>query len=704
MENNSLLDELFNRISLLKQEQENLNKEISLINKEISKQQLLQYEKFWSKKETEEEKNQLNTQMEKLKEISQKLSKIIENNISKIKITYKPFESSLKPIYISGDFNDWSMIEMNNEKENDIYSIELDLQKGFNYLYCFYSNGNKLVDYNQPLFENNEGVNNIINLPNENGKNERFNYKNNNNNNKKLISIKTNEKDFISLFFSYNKTLNFIKNSINFKKFKYEKEIKKKLYESESISNYFSDNFLKNIDSKFIGRIIVYNYNNYQLKSINIKEKNFRALRLFDSNGIACNYKIHETIKFYQNIPIDSLFINSYFLSQNESEKIMKEYENSKNILKIYYQIQNDPDNRLEKIVIPYKVIPDNIEIAQYDIKVNNNQIKEIIHRESNVFVKFESFLIGEMGNNIGLISSSIIKVYTTLYNKNILNILHLHLNDTSQEITIDSEFLEKNDNILEHKVSSRDAMGKLLTYKLLFKDYKLIKIYYFVNDNYIDEPNFEEIRFNPNGIVKILNGDYKNYFGKIKQFPLGMLARKDKNNNNDDDNLDIKKMKSFGYPKIGICKERSLEELPGFLSIEVMFLPGNNIEELKEYISISIPCCHLYPLSAKEQIKFEKSLIMRNEIEKIEESNNINNYVEKAKIFEEFLNDEKKLEEKNIDDIKQILTNIEEFNNIQKNLLNEEMQNDIEYIKNIFEKLRPLLVQRMRILNFNKK
>jgi hypothetical protein len=111
-----------------------------------------------------------------------------------------------------------------------------------------------------------------------------------------------------------------------------------------------------------------------------------------------------------------------------------------------------------------------------------------------------------------------------------------------------------------------------------------------------------------------------------------------------------------------------------------------------------------LYPLSAKEQIKFEKSLIMRNEIEKIEESNNINNYVEKAKIFEEFLNDEKKLEEKNIDDIKQILTNIEEFNNIQKNLLNEEMQNDIEYIKNIFEKLRPLLVQRMRILNFNKK
>ena len=701
MENNNLLDELFNRISLLKQEQENLNKEISLINKEISNQQLLQYEKFWSKKETNEEKKELNEQIEKLKEFSEKLSKTIEKNISKIKIIYKPFDSSLKPVYISGDFNDWSMIEMNNEKE-DTYSIELDLEKGFNYLYCFYSNGNKLVDYDQPLFENNEGVNNIINLPNEKGKNERYNYKNNNKE-KKLISLKTNEKDFVSLFFNYNKILNSLKNSIIFKKTKYEKEIKKKLYESESISLYFSEPFLKTIDSKFIGRIIVYNNIYYQLKSINIREKFFRALRLYDSNGIACNYQLHETIKFYLNIPIDSLFINSYFLSQTESEKIMKEFENSKSILKLYYQIQNVPENRLEKIVIPYKVIPDNIEIAQYDIKVNNNQIKEIIHRESNIFVKFESFLIGEMGNNIGLVASSTIKVYTTLYNKDILNILHLHLNDTSQEITIDSEFLEKNDNIIEHKHTSRDAMGKLLTYKLLFKEYKLIKIYYFVNDNYIDEPNFEEIRFNPNGIVKILNGEYKDYFGKIKQFPLGMLARKNIDKNNDD-NLEIKKMKSFGYPKIGICKERSLEELPGFLSIEVMFLPGHNIQELKEYISISIPCCDLYPLSAKEQIKFEKNLIMKNEIEKIEETDNINKYLEKAKIFEELVKDEKKLEEKNIDDIKEILKDIEDFNNIQRDLVNEEMKNDIEYIKTMFEKLRPLLVQRMRILSFNKK
>ncbi len=688
MENNNLLDELFNRISLLKQEQENLNKEISLINKEISNQQLLQYEKFWSKKETNEEKKELNEQIEKLKEFSEKLSKTIENNISKIKIIYKPFDSSLKPVYISGDFNDWSMIEMNNEKE-DTYSIELDLEKGFNYLYCFYSNGNKLVDYDQPLFENNEGVNNIINLPNEKGKNERYNYKNNNKE-KKLISLKTNEKDFVSLFFNYNKILNSLKNSIIFKKTKYEKEIKKKLYESESISLYFSEPFLKTIDSKFIGRIIVYNNIYYQLKSINIREKFFRALRLYDSNGIACNYQLHETIKFYLNIPIDSLFINSYFLSQTESEKIMKEFENSKSILKLYYQIQNVPENRLEKIVIPYKVIPDNIEIAQYDIKVNNNQIKEIIHRESNIFVKFESFLIGEMGNNIGLVASSTIKVYTTLYNKDILNILHLHLNDTSQEITIDSEFLEKNDNILNHKIFTTDITGRRLTYKLIFQKNKLIKIYYCMSIDYIDEPPFQEITFPINSYVKISKGEFKNYYGKIKEFPIGMLVRKD------NEETELKKMRSFGEKKEGYCGDRHLDGLPGFVLVEIMFYPGSEIKELKDYIKRSLPVCHLIPLTPAEGNKFEKSIIIQSNKEVM----NMYNF---AKDLEKYLNDQKLLDEFDLNKTKEILTLAENINNDFTNL-DDDLVDKIKFACDIKEKIVPILRRKISLFVLSSK
>ena len=108
--------------------------------------------------------------------------------------------------------------------------------------------------------------------------------------------------------------------------------------------------------------------------------------------------------------------------------------------------------------------------------------------------------------------------------------------------------------------------------------------------------------------------------------------------------------------------------------------------------------------MTAKEQVKFEKNIIIKNEREKIEEETTINDYLEKSKIFEELLKNEKKLEEKNIDEIKDILKTVEEFNNIHSDLVKEEMEKDIEFIKTIFEQLKPKLFQRIRILNFNKK
>ena len=184
----------------------------------------------------------------------------------------------------------------------------------------------------------------------------------------------------------------------------------------------------------------------------------------------------------------------------------------------------------------------------------------------------FESVNVGD-GQKAGLVANDPIKVYTTLYNKDILNILHIHLNDTSQEITIDSEFLENNENILNHKIFTTDVSGRRLTYKLIFKQYKLIKIYYCMSIDFIDEPPFQEIKFSPNGYVKIAKGEFKNYYGKIKQFPIGMLARKD------NEETELKKMKSFGEKKEGYCGDRHLDGLTGFVSIEIKFYPGDEIK-----------------------------------------------------------------------------------------------------------------------------
>lgn len=74
-----------------------------------------------------------------------------------------------------------------------------------------------------------------------------------------------------------------------------------------------------------------------------------------------------------------------------------------------------------------------------------------------------------------GLVSNSVLKVYTSMYNKDIVNIIHIHLNDTSEEISVDSLFLEKSEMVTDHKNFALDAQGKKLNYKFLFRDFQVL-------------------------------------------------------------------------------------------------------------------------------------------------------------------------------------------------------------------------------------
>ena len=304
----------------------------------------------------------------------------------------------------------------------------------------------------------------------------------------------------------------------------------------------------------------------------------------------------------------------------------------------------------------------------------------------------FDQVLIGDGKSTTGFVSSSSIKVYTTLYSKDILNILHIHLNDTSQEITIDSDFLEKDEPVINHKVFTVDAMGKRLTYKLIFKDYKLTNIFYSVSNDYIDEPPFEEIRITPNNYVKILKGEYKNYYGQVKDFPIGMLARKDK------DLGDLKRMSSSGFQKEGYCPDRHLEELPGFVSVQILFTSGSPPQQIKEPINISIPVCFLLPLSPEEQVKFEKSVIIQQEMEIEEANQNIEDIFKKCEVYESYIKNDSLLEEKSMDEIKGILNEVEKIDieELGKNA-SDEFKDKLEFIKGIKEQINPILIQKIR-------
>jgi hypothetical protein len=268
-----------------------------------------------------------------------------------------------------------------------------------------------------------------------------------------------------------------------------------------------------------------------------------------------------------------------------------------------------------------------------------------------------------------------------------------MHLNDTSKDITIDSEFLEKKDNILNHKVFTVDASGKRLTYKLIFKDYKLIKVYYSVSNDFIDEPPFQEIRLNPNHFVKVINGDYQNYYGQVKDYPIGMLARKDKGAE------EIKRMISSGFKKEGYCSDRHLQELPGFISVEILF-EGNNSNPVKlsEPIDVDIPVCFLKPLSPEEQIKFEKNVIIQQEMEIEEANKEIDEIFSKFQDYEGYAKNDALLEEKTMDEIKGILADLENVNveELEQNS-SDENRDKIEFIKGIKNQVQPVLMQKIR-------
>ena len=483
------------------------------------------------------------------------------------------------------------------------------------------------------------------------------------------------------------------KKRINAEKYKALDKLDKNINIKQEIDPKFNT-LIDEFEKRFKNRIIISRNVNYKIKYFDRKDKNIKAMMLYDSNGIKVDEKANERMKLFSSIELKDLFETYYIASEEESKRIINDYNNDKKkFLKILYQLQSDKYYPSEKDIIPYRIEPSYIDINDYNLTIKSNNLALVENKENKLLVTFDSLLIGDNKGTTGLVSSSSIKVYTTLYSKDILNILHIHLNDTSQEITIDSEFLEKDENVLNHKVFLEDVTGKKLTYKLIFKDYKLMKIFYNMSIDYIDEPPFEEIRIKPNNFVKIIKGEYKNYYGQVKDFPIGMLARKDK------DLSDLKKMTSSGFKKEGYCPDRHLEELPGFVSVVILFEGGIQPKKIKETKNISIPVCFLIPLTPEEQIKFEKSIILEKEMEIEEAINDIEKWFKICEEYEKYVKDDKLLEELSLEEIKNIKDEVEKIdeNNLGKNVDKDEYKDKIEFIKKIKEQITPILIQKIR-------
>lgn len=654
-------------------------------------------------------------------------------NIKKIQIVYIPLEGSKRDIYIKGDFNNWNMEKMIYSSSEGLYLYDAYLLNEYKYFYSFDCEGTMLCDFSNDLVVNpktNE-LNNIITSSESSIKSEYFPFEkyddlykmtikykeieNKINNNLEEVIAKE-EEEVIKKIALFSKDYSKYVSCFNFEK---EKILQKTKNEYDSLYKSIYESLYQakeDVLKVFIERIVnIYDHINYLIKDIDLKKKGFIVFPLNDKNGIKTNINLENS--YFNCIEFTKILQYGVIYSKDESEKIIKIHnENTSSVLKIIYNkikfdniynsksVINKNNIASDQEVVPYKILPEGTDINDYNLIIDNNLIiTSIKTRDTGIPVVFEAIEIKNKKsktNFSGLVGNSILKIYTNMYSKDIVNVLHIHLNDTSQEISVDSVSLNNNDNVSEHRVFKKDFTGKELDYKLIFINNKLNKIFYNLSENYIDDLLFEEIRLTQGSYVRIQSYEhskYNGFYSKIVSLQTGMLVRK----SDAEENSQLERMRSSDIKTVVSCKERHLEELPGYISIVILFDKEKKI--LEDQIKLNLPVCEIYIISLKEQIELEKVLVK----EQIEEEARLQNELDELYVkFEEIRKFENKDEQKKIKSSEEVRKHLDLLEGNYEKFNKLSLSYDIDKLKIIKEisiKLSPIMYSLLRVFSFGK-
>lgn len=143
------------------------------------------------------------------------------------------------------------------------------------------------------------------------------------------------------------------------------------------------------------------------------------------------------------------------------------------------------------------------------------------------------------------------------------LNIIHVHLNDMSEEVTIDVAYMDEGQSLKEFEEFDVDISGQTLRYKIIAKNMKIFTILYNTGKG-VEEIPFEEIRINKNDFVSITKSELSSepLFAQIQHVPICMISTPNK------DKLSGLLQDRVKNNMIGFCIGRSFERLPGFIDL----------------------------------------------------------------------------------------------------------------------------------------
>ena len=183
--------------------------------------------------------------------------------------------------------------------------------------------------------------------------------------------------------------------------------------------------------------------------------------------------------------------------------------------------------------LVPIDIKPRKLTFDEYDIKCSDDgkTITEVINKTMGQ-VEFTAIQVDiDQGSSVGMSLS----IYTNLVKKvhadvevELLNVLHIHFNNTNDDISIDSVYMDEGQTKNDHMEFANDVHGFPLRYKVLINNMAVNTILY-NNGQCIEEIPFEEIRMEIGDKVTVNKHSLSQVplFGEIVGFPNAMISSK---------------------------------------------------------------------------------------------------------------------------------------------------------------------------------
>mmetsp|Transcript_10708 Transcript_10708/g.20830 ORF Transcript_10708/g.20830 Transcript_10708/m.20830 type:complete len:586 (-) Transcript_10708:69-1826(-) len=305
--------------------------------------------------------------------------------------------------------------------------------------------------------------------------------------------------------------------------------------------------------------------------------------KLLDKNGI----RLKEPVNFSK--PLNELAGMSILDHDSATEFWNTLESNPEHIFVVSYQLIHVDD---ELMCCPVAIYPLGLSLNDYEIRFTkaSSTITSVISKaENSVEVHFKA---ERYDDSCGFVSTSLVDVFLSEVSPHIVNLIHLHIEDTSSEIAIDTAYILPDQQWRDYAEFSLDVQGRPLRYKVIVKEGKVLAVLYNTGEG--PKELFFIQRIIENGsLLKIGTS-----FARVIGIPTGLVVRDWKGLDDDIESVYVSQTPA------SFCKSRHIEDLPGLVDVEIFAENGALLPHTRR---LSVPVCSTETLKPSDLALLER-------------------------------------------------------------------------------------------------